>query len=1337
LIRQVHQVVVQGKVHQELPFEQLLDVLDVERDSSRHPLFQVMFSVQDFGGQSLFESVDTQGFYSPAKFDINLMLSAAPSQSSSQIEGNFNYATSLFTQASIERLAAMYQRVLRAFANPQTQLKNIDLLSNEERNKLLYHWHDNSVDYPQKTLVQLFEAQVQSTPQNIAIASDGQQLSYLQLNQWANQLAGKISKNNPQGKPVALHMTRSVEMIVAMMAVLKSGAAYVPVSPNYPDERVQFMLSDCDCDVVLKTIEPDSGQVCENPTPKQTIDDLAYVIYTSGTTGQPKGVLIPHRGVVSLLLQNTEMQLCADDVLLHLSDPNFDAATFEIWGALLHGATLAIAPVVPALDANDLALLLNQHQVSVLWLTKSLFDQLYMAQPDLFADLRCLLIGGEALTPGLIKQLMAQPQRPQRILNGYGPTESTTFTTLWQAQTFDGPVPLGKATNNRRLYVLNSQLEPVAVGCPGELYIGGDGLALGYLNQPKLTEQCFITSPFVNNERLYKSGDQVRWLADGTLQYLGRGDKQVKIRGFRIEPGEVENVLGQLPSISQAVVIVTTHNDEKVLLAYVVMQPEMDFDSEQLRINLSDKLPAYMLPTSFISIENIPLTANGKLDVKALPMAEFADVDAYVAPRNLVEQQLCDLWQDVLGLERVGIQDNFFRLGGNSISAMRLSASMNLPLVQLFEQPYIAQLAALLGDEDSLQIQIPHIEQSSYQLSFAQQRLWFIEQFEQGSNAYHIPYLVKLMDCDLTKLTAAINVVAERHQVLKSVYLNDVQTPLETPLTLVKHTDLKAAISQPFDLSSEPSLKLIHVCTNEGDDYLLMLFHHIAFDGWSLDIFNRELAQVLKGEGQGKTLPPLDISYGDYAQWQREYLTGEAKIRLLDYWQQQLSGCETLTLATDYSRPPRPDYHGADVAFTLDETISQQLHALAKNQQTTVYTVLLSGFYVALAALSGQTDIVIGTPSDNREHQQTQALIGFFVSSLVLRAQLEQSQSIKELIAQVHQVVVQGKVHQELPFEELLDALGIERDSSRHPLFQVMFSVQDFGGQNIAELPFEPVELGDLYSPAKFDLNLMLNDCSASALTSTSISGNLNYATKLFGQDSITRLIAMYQRILSAFVDSQQLNRPLGDIEVNCQQERALIEQWNDTQVDYPATNLFSDFCVNAKTNPENIAVITPQSTVNYGELNDLRLALASNLLTKSEEGELIAVLAEKGALQVAAVLAVKSIRCSYLPLNVAWPAQRLFDVLQAGGVSKLLLTQRQFDQIKECDWLTDLEVLVLDEVKSIVEVPVLPTVLPDDIAYVIFTSGSTGKPKGVVISHEGAMNTVIAINREFSVTGQ
>ncbi|NQZ09207.1 MAG: amino acid adenylation domain-containing protein, partial [Algicola sp.] len=1403
-IAQVHGIVTQGKKHQDLPFEKVVAALDIHRDASRHPIFQVMFGVQNFFegkdadhplmGQLPFAPIEAQhsldDVYCPAKFDLSLFINDAKSQ----LSGVINYASSVFQQTSIERLSTLYKRVLRAFVDDQQQcIADIELLSTSERQMVLHDWNSSTVDYPQLTLNQLFERQVEETPDNIALVSADLTLSYRQLNEKANQMAHAIvastaKANTSEGtlRPnsmIALYLERSCDMVIAMLAVLKAGGAYVPVSPKYPKDRVEFMLEDTDCALVVSCksrcqaldswdrkrmvlvddVEHLAGQPISNPNPAAIDINLAYVLFTSGTTGKPKGVLTPHRGVSSLLIKNKEINLCADDVLVHLSDPNFDAATLEVWGALLHGAKLVVAQVDQSFEPAKFEAFIEQHQINVMWLTKSLFDQLYVAQPLMFKNLRCLLIGGEALNPVLIRQLVAQLERPQVILNGYGPTESTTFTTLWRCESFTGSVPLGPPTNNRQAYVLNEQHKLVALGCPGELYIGGDGLATGYLKRQELTEAYFvsITLGDMGEKLLYKSGDLVRWLPGGNLEYLGRTDSQVKIRGFRIELEEIQGVFNDLPSVKQAAVIDLVGTSSLYLAAYLVMEPGYEPDVNDLKSQLSKHLPDYMVPSTMTFIDELPLTANGKLDRRALPAPESLSSDDYEPPRDPMEQQLCSIWQVVLDLKQVGIRDNFFRSGGNSIRAIRMTAmianqmNLDVPLALLFEHPDIANLAGQLSDCDLLddKIIISHEEHAHYPLSFAQERLLFIESFEQGSDAYHIPYLVELEQADLSVLEAAFNIVIDRHPVLKTVFLNtategNYQQVLTEKINIQSKTldcqeqflrVIKAHIRRPFDLSSEPSIKLHHyVMGGAGHkrEYLLMLFHHIAFDGWSTDIFMGELAQAysILSEGREPLLPKLDISYGDYAQWQREYLQGENLEKLLSYWREQLGDFEALALSTDHPRPAIPNYRGMDLEFVIDEALSAQLRNLAKAQKTSLFSVSLSAFYITLAAMTGQTDVVVGTPADNRHHFQTQSLVGFFVNSLALRAQVGSSQNIEDLVKQVHKIITQGKAHEELPFEKLVEELRVERDTSRHPLYQVMFSVQSFfkdsdGNDAMNKLPFEPSDLlaqHRLYNPAKFDFSLFLNDGQSR------ITGVFNYAVSLFEPATMSRLSAVYQRVLRALVDVEQQPRPIGQIELLSEQERlSFLNDWQPVDAKLTQTTFVQMFEAKVVETPDAVALVFDSDSLTYQQLNEKANQLAHVIRHAAQQQSgaelapdtLIAMYLHRSAQTIISIFAILKAGAAYVPIAVDFPQPRVTFILEDTQAPIVLTTTAFSEALTRCtdEASTSPQIVLTDDPLTTDSQPVenpQSIVTPQSLAYVIYTSGTTGNPKGVMLEH-------------------
>ncbi|MCJ8270847.1 MAG: condensation domain-containing protein, partial [Psychrosphaera sp.] len=849
-------------------------------------------------------------------------------------------------------------------------------------------------------------------------------------------------------------------------------------------------------------------------------------------------------------------------------------------------------------------------------------------------------------------------------------------------------------------------MKPVPVGMQGELYIGGAGVARGYLNQPVLTAQRFIIN--AAGDRLYQTSDVVRWLPNGCLEYLGRNDEQVKVNGYRIELGEVENALNALAQVEQAVVIEVKQN----LAAFIVGE---QVDSHILK----EQLPAYMIPTTFTYIDSIPLTANGKVDRRALPAPDFASEQSYTAPTTELEQQLCQIWQDVLDVEQVGVTDNFFAIGGNSISAIRLSArvretlSTDLPLALLFEQNTIAGLASKLKSKEQDLLVIPRSTLPELPLSFAQERLLFIDSFEQGSNAYNIPHFVELSaDVDLARLQAAFTVVINRHPVLKTTYNNQLQQVLEGDV-LIQSTevegDLKQTvvqdISRLFDLSGEASIRLHHYLHNDRQ-YLLILWHHIAFDGWSSGVFMQELAAAY----QQTELPKLDISYADYAIWQRGYLQGENLDNLLSYWQQQLSGFEALNLPTDHPRPVEFDHAGKNVGFELDETLSQQLRDIAKARHTTLYTVLLSGFYVTLVTLSGQDDIVIGTPSDNRHHAQTQSLIGFFVNSLALRMQVDTSSSIDDLIQQVHQQVIEAKIHQELPFEKLVDALNVERDPSRHPVYQVMFTLFNEDDEQVPGLPFKTVDFGEdhnHFAPAKFDLSLFMSDSQAQ------IRGGFNYAVNLFDQSTIERMIKLYQCVLAEFAKDQR--QAVNRIKLVSEHDSHILRyDFNQTKVPFEQhKTLHQLFERQVELNPDNTALIYQNEQLSYRELNHKANQLAQ-AICPCEPETLFALYLDRGFEMMIAMLAVLKAGGAYVPLSPEHPKARAQFIVE-DTQTPIIITQAQHKQRLQ-DWCpSSTLVCVRDLVGDTAnfKVSLEGKSSATDLAYVIYTSGTTGQPKG------------------------
>ncbi|HLP57172.1 MAG TPA: amino acid adenylation domain-containing protein, partial [Fluviicola sp.] len=1390
LIGEVHEVITQAKIHQELPFEKLVDMLGVERDTSRHPLYQVMFSVQNFGNASQ-ENTDELPFwpvsleenkalYTSAKFDMSLFLM----DSTDKIGGLFNYAVCLFEEETIARISAVYVRILEAFAaDVETSVGDIGVLSNEEKQLQLIDWNRTDAPYPSATtLQQLFEEQVAAAPEQVALVYEGQALTYAELNDRSNRLARKIRKQyikrcGQELQPdtlVALYLDRGVDMIVSMLAVLKAGGAYIPVSPDYPEERFSHILNDTAASIIvsedqyLERLALWSAALVQQPdfmtaTDQQlfeteqgnlqqyaTAENLAYIIYTSGTTGKPKGVMIEHRAVVNTVSALNTVYDISNEYrrVACFSEYVFDVSVSEIFNTLCYGGELHLLSKEVKTDATLLTNYVREQQINYLFVAPAMLS---VMKQESYPSLRAIIIAGEACDQTAGASWAAE----YSLYNYYGPTEGTIYSTGKRVDVRNVN-EIGKPIRNARAYVLNDALQPLPVGSSGELYIGGAGLSRGYLNLPELTAERFIDNPFATEEdkakgytRLYKTGDLVRWLPDGNLAYLGRKDTQIKLRGYRIELGEIESAITQMEGVDQAAVIDFDRNGTKYLAAYVVA-PGMEITYEVLHAGLSKQLPSYMIPSVVVQLDALPLTINGKLDRRALPVPEFSAENAYVAPSTPLEKDLCSIWEQVLDVEKVGVNDNFFRRGGNSITAVKLTAisrqklGIDIPLSLLFAYPTVAGTAANLAAAET--VIIPKADVARYPLSFSQERLLFIERFEKGSAAYHMPYFVKLgREANINDVVDAIQVVVDRHPVLKTVYRSDengdsYQVILDRKVAFSVHeTDREAlaavlakTIARPFDLEHEPGIKLHHYLA-EGEQYLLILWHHIAFDGWSATIFMQELAQAYDAATRGTELhlPDNGISFVDYAHWQRDYLNHERLELLGNYWTNHLAGFETLNLPTDYPRPGQPDYSGKNLSFELDNGLAAKLRNLAMEEETTLFTVLLGGFYIALAALSGQKDIVIGTPSDNRHHPQVQPLIGFFVNSLALRAQVDPQASICEFIRTVHQVVSQGKVHQDLPFEQLVDRLNLERDPSRHPVYQVMFDVQYSGNATGTELtlPFEMATLGSgTYTPAKFDLDVSLID------SGTALGGIINYADSLFEEQTIERISAVYNRVLQALVENNVAT--IGQIELVPEADRVtLLETWNDTAMDFAsATTIHGQFEEQVRKTPGNTALIYGEEKWTYSELNEQaeRFAFAIRRAAAARFGDapvtepFVALYLDKSAASVISILGVLKAGYAYVPLSSENPADRNRFILE-DTQAFLIISQEHYLQdialIKPADTaIVTVEKLVETVAQEMNEAPVVSS---GDLAYVIYTSGTTGVPKGVLIEHRSVTNLV------------
>ncbi|GMU10103.1 non-ribosomal peptide synthetase/type I polyketide synthase [Corallococcus caeni] len=1383
LLAQVKETALGAYAHQDVPFERLVEELHPTRDMSRAPLFQVLFSLQ---GAPNTEPLREQALSlhpleadtATSKFELQLILSDTPEG----FRGTLAFNTDLFEVSTAARLAAHFGRLMDALlAQPDAPLASVSMLSEDERRQVLVEWNATASDFPRDASIHsLFQEQALRTPDAIAVEAEGATLTYRQLDARANQLARLLLTLDLGTEPrigVCLH--RSVELVVGLLGILKAGGCYVPLDPSYPARRLAFLLEDSGVAAVLThqsltpllpessrpvvCLDSDGERIARQPAEALhapvRAEQLAYVTYTSGSTGTPKGVAIPHRGVVRLLIGSRFVKLGPSEVVLQLAPLAFDASTLEIWGALLHGGRLVLFPqAVPALEELGQALL--RHRVSVLWLTAALFDQMQQEQPRALAAVAQLLAGGDVLPVPRVRERLALSRG---LVNGYGPTESTTFTTchvMAPGDVVDGSVPIGRPIANTQVYVLDAAMQPVPVGVPGELYIGGDGLARGYLGRPALTAERFVPHPYAAfpGERLYRSGDRVCWSADGTLRFLGRMDFQVKLRGFRIEPGEVEAVLREHAAVTDATVLVREDvPGDKRLVAYVV---PAELDTARLRDHLRQRLPEYLVPSAFVTMKALPLSAHGKVDRKALPAPEAPRGSAASEPpRNALETQLVALWQKVLGREGIGIHDHFFELGGHSllatqlVSRVRQAFDVELPVRALFEAPTVAALAARIDSAARTQAPVlrPVPRDGDLPLSFAQQRLWFIDQLQPLSVAYHMPTFVRLVGpLDEAALQRAMDELVRRHEALRTTFVQHEGQPLQRisptaqlPLVVVEadartlEPQLREEASRPFQLDVGPLARARLWRLGPTEHVLALTLHHIVSDGWSMGVLVREVAALYEAFSQGRPSPlsPLPVQYADYAIWQRQWLQGDVLQAQLDYWKQQLSGAAPLELPTDKPRRPVQSSNGSQVPAVLPAETSSRIKALALQEGVTPFMLLLGAFQVLLSRYAGQEDVTVGSPIAGRQRGELEDLIGFFVNTLALRIQVDGQKSFVHLLRQVKEMALGAYAHQDVPFERLVEELQPKRDMSRAPLFQVLFALQNAPAAPLREqaLSLQPLEVEAATS--KFELQLILSD------TPEGFQGALGFNTDLFEVGTASRMAAHFSRLVDALLS--QPDAPLASASMFGEDERRqVLVEWNATEASYPQDSTLPEvFAQVVARFPDTLALEFGDARLTYRQLDERANRLAHHLrgLGVTTDSR-VAIALERSLELVVGLLAILKAGGAYVPLDPSYPRQRL-EAMVEDARPRLLLTSRALLAKLPAALRSSataggtsattkshaLSTVVLEDV----QLEDLPSHAPESsaqplsLAYIDFTSGSSGRPKGVGTPHRAVLRTL------------
>ncbi len=1382
LLRQTRGRALGAFAHAELPFGRLVATLAPDRDASRTPLFQVMFVLFDPDGASRISNVagHRELETGTSKFDLTLFLS----MNEDGLAGEMEYSTDLFEADTVRRLCGHFGVLLEALAgDPDQPIARLPLLTEADRQQLLVEWNRTESEYPRDVpLAQLIEAQVERTPDAVALVCSDESLTFAELNAWSNQLAYELrARGVGPDRLVGICMERSVDMVVGLLAIVKAGAAYLPLDPLLPPERLGTMIEDSGARLVLTqeslwaSLPAFSGTVLllddkswkSNPRDNLGVaakpDHLAYVIYTSGSTGKPKGVEVPRGALTNLLWSMREwLGLTAADRLLAVTTISFDIAGVDMWLPLLVGARMVVASREEAVDGERLGEQIDRHGITFLQATPVTWRLLLAAGWKGKSDLQ-IVCTGEAMPRDLAALLLP---RVRRLWNLYGPTETTIWSTGYRVRDGDEPVLIGRPVANTQCYILDQNRRPVPVGAVGELYIGGDGLARGYLGRPELTAEKFVPDPFRNQAgaRMYRTGDLACYRSDGNLVCLGRSDHQVKIRGFRVELGEIEAGIARHPSIRQVVVVAREDvpGDKRLVAYFVAEEPPTDL-IEQLHRQVRALMPEYMVPSHFVALEALPLSPNGKVDRKALPAPSGDDavvVRESVGPRNQTEAWLVSIWSELLGVATVGIDDNFFELGGHSLLAIKAMSrirdafKVDLPLRRLFESPTVAGIAAAVMQAQGSTTQRPRIERRQQggpcPVSFAQEQFWLLDQAVPGSPAYNIVDTITLQgDYDADALTGALNEMLRRHEILRTAFVltggqllqvvspTIVVSPAEYDLSALPDTErwrewerlVRAEGRRPFDLAEPPLIRAAVIHHSASDHRVLLTVHHIVADEWAMGLIQDEAKQLYAAlsRKQPSSLPELSVQYADFACWQREWFQGEQLDEQVAYWKEVLSGASpVLALPTDKPRPAMQTFRGTTEHFALPKALLERLRALGRKEQTTLFMLLEAAFASLLYRYSGQADILVGTPISGRTQSETQRLVGCFLNTVVLRSQFDDGQTFRALLRQTRERALGAFAHAELPFGRLVATLGPDRDPSRSPLFQVMFILLDADGGSQASKVFGHRELET--GTSKFDLTLL------AAETKDGLEGMFEYSTDLFEAETIWRLCGHFGVLLEALVGDP--DQPISRLPMLTEADRQqLLVEWNDTDTVFPEAGLCLHelFTRQAQRTPEAVAVLDGRDAMTYGELDRRSNQLAHHLMELGVGPDvLVGLLVERSAEMMVALLSILKAGGAYVPLDPGFPSERL-DHMVSNSKMPVLITQGELAQMLH---VHPSAIVRLDLDRDAIANHGVDTPVPlglggSHLAYVLYTSGSTGVPKGVAIPHSAIVNFLLSMQRE------
>jgi len=1365
------------------PLAEILSLNPLKAGLFNHIMvFENQYQLMDVEAETLdidFKVIPTGG-YNPDQYDLTLFfIYETGLKCVMRFDGN------VYQQERVRDAARHFKHIVgQILEDADREVSGLSLLTADERRQLLQDWNRTQTAYPgNKTIDQLFREQMEKNRHHIAVNFEDAALTYQYLEQQANDLAHFLIASHrvlPE-EPVAIMMEPSELALVGILGILKAGTVYVPIDPRYPVGRISYILTDSSARILLTTTglfeesKIGTGQDRKNleiiflnstylaeshlpPLPRFPAShplNLAYIIYTSGSTGYPKGVMVEHRNVVRLVKNTKYIRFIEGDRVLQTGALEFDASTFEVWGALLNGLRLLPAGKNQLLAPQKLREIIETRGITIMWMTAPFFNQMVDNDVEIFAGLRCLLVGGDALSPVHINK--ARKRFPQlQVINGYGPTENTTFsTTHLIRREYPSNIPIGRPISNSTAYIVDKNSQPVPVGVRGELWVGGDGVARGYLNNPQSTREQFINNPF-GRGRVYRTGDLVEWQSSGDISFFGRKDQQVKIRGYRIETGEIETRLLQYENISKAVVAVRKdENQEKYLCAYIVpsqLENHGTLNPVELREFLADKLPDYMIPAYFVSIEKIPLTTNGKVDWKALPDPRLKISGEYTPPADEIEKKLAELWSETLGIEKkmIGREADFFELGGHSLKATTLISKIhkafevNIPLLEIFTNPTLKELSSSIKTREKESfVSIEKTEEKEYYpMSSAQRRFYLLQQVDLESPTYNTPLVVEL-EGNLAddKLEDTFNRLIRRHESFRTSFVIVNDQPVqkidrETNFQVnCYETDeahanqLIETLMKSFSLDRAPLLRVGLIKIEKQRSILAVNMHHIISDGTTMGILMKEFMALYHGE----PLPPVHLQYKDFSEWQTRMITSGRLKQQETFWLKELAGePPVLELPLDYERSGVQGFAGKTLGFWLGEEETAGLKILAANEEATLYMVLLAILNVLLAKLCGQEDIIIGAGLAGRRHADLQQVTGVFINTLAMRSFPAHHLAFRSFLKDLRKRVLNAFENQDYPFDDLVARLKLTTPKGRAPLFDIMFDVQNM---DIPKFEADGITLkprGYETKLARFDMTILATEMRKDVYFT------IEYSTGLYKQETIDYFIGYFKQIVSVVIENPGKN--INQIEILPGKEKQrILNRFNDTTTEYPRSKCLSLLIEEqVERVPDGIALIAPPEPgtglfLTYKEFNREANRLAHLVREKGiQPDNIAAVTVQQSVKQMIALLAVLKAGAAYLPLPADYPSERKRYMLQDSGARLLLM---QGTNAGPGEYYPGITAIDIEETDSRQTGNLEPISRGNHLAYVIYTSGSTGKPKGTLITHANVTRVVKNTNY-ITITG-